>query len=119
MGAAAGLATAGAVVDQRAQNGDATDSALPATRQALATGGERTILAESGMGEASGDGGSPCLLSLLTRIAPLRPALVDLLVDTMVAACQHARGGDRAAAGCEESTSTAHPSAIATREPRG
>ena len=114
LGAAVGYATADAAVDQPAQNGAATGSALPATNHSTATGCEPTFPVELGMGEASGDGGSPCLLSLLTGIAPLRPALVDLLMDTMVAACQHARGGDRTAASCEDSSSTAHPSAIAT-----
>ena len=111
--------TAQAGVDRSADDDAATGSAQQTTGQAPATHDESATMAGSGVaGEASAKGGSPCLLSLLTGIAPLRPALVDLLVDTMVAACQHARGCDRAAAGCADATNTAQPSAAATRESR-
>ena len=53
---------------------------------------------------------APCLLSVLTGIVPLRPALVDLLMDTMVAACQHGRGGDRGSASVAGAGSAAEPS---------
>ena len=91
------------------------DSTLPAA-DASATSAAASALPGR---ESSGD--APCLLSVLTGIAPLRPALVDLLMDTMVAACQHSRGGDRASAGGAGAGSAAQPSlasAVASGEDR-
>ena len=115
--AAGGFATTDATtgVSESEHNGAVTCSAEQAMSQTPATHAQPASVAPSGLADASGEG-SPCLLSLLTSIAPLRPALVDLLMDTMVAACQHARGADRAAAGAGEPASAAHPSAVATRE---
>ncbi len=98
------------------------DSAAPAMGEGSAlpiSNASATSASATAPPEPENSGEAPCLLSVLTGVAPLRPALVDLLMDSMVAACQHGRGGDRGSGSGAGAGSAAQPSlasAVATGE---
>ncbi len=100
-------------------NGDSAATAMVADSTLPAVDASATSAAASALQGPESSSDAPCLLSVLTGIAPLRPALVDLLMDTMVAVCQHGRGGDRGSVGGVSVGGAAQPSlasAVATGE---
>ena len=113
-------ADAGPSAGEPVENGDSAAPSMAAESTLPASAASATTSAAAKVPQRPGDNGdAPCLLSVLTGIAPLRPALVDLLMDTMVAACQHGRGGDRASiigAGAGSAAEPSLASAVATGE---
>ena len=92
----------------------------PLVEQGSTSGATDASATSSAPLESGKDGDAPCLLSVLTGVAPLRPALVDLLMDTMVAACQQGRGNGRDPVSCAGAGGVAQPSlasAVATGAP--